>query len=87
MAKNSNDRSVMISFSKTILPGQHYDSDIHMYYSRARYYDPSTGRFMSRDPDDGNVSPAGLNKYINCVNNPVMHTDPTGMTYMLRETV
>ena len=30
--------------------GEQYDSDLGLYYLRARYYNPITGRFMSRDP-------------------------------------
>ena len=36
--------------------GEQYDSDLALYYLRARYYNPQTGRFMSRDPEDGNLS-------------------------------
>lgn len=27
-----------------------YESEIGLYYNRARYYDPEYGRFISRDP-------------------------------------
>jgi RHS repeat-associated protein len=30
--------------------GEQYDSDLGLYYLRARYYNPATGRFLSRDP-------------------------------------
>lgn len=30
--------------------GEQYDADLGLYYLRARYYNPQTGRFMSRDP-------------------------------------
>lgn len=33
--------------------GEQYDSDLGLYYLRARYYNPLTGRFMSRDPEEG----------------------------------
>jgi RHS repeat-associated protein len=29
--------------------GEQYDSDLNLYYLRARYYNPATGRFLSRD--------------------------------------
>lgn len=32
--------------------GEQFDSDLGLYYLRARYYNPITGRFMSRDPAD-----------------------------------
>jgi len=64
-----------------------------LIYLRARYYSPSIGRFISRDPilepmQIGDnfvwVLPAlishsqSLNTYVYCQNNPVNHTDPTG---------
>ena len=30
--------------------GQYLDPESGLYYLRARYYDPSTGQFLSRDP-------------------------------------
>jgi RHS repeat-associated protein len=46
-----------------------------LYYFRARYYDPSTGRWLSNDPIG--IS-GGLNQYAFCANNPVNFTDPDG---------
>ena len=42
-------------------------------YLRARYYDPTTGRFTSEDP-----AKDGLNWYVYCGNNPINRWDPTG---------
>lgn len=59
--------------------GEQYDSDLGLYYLRARYYNPLTGRFMSRDPEDGNpINPATLHKYIYAGSDPVKYVDPTG---------
>jgi RHS repeat-associated protein len=45
--------------------GEQYDSDLGLYYLRARYYNPMTGRFMSRDPEEGTPHiPATLHKYL-----------------------
>lgn len=33
--------------------GEFFDSDLGLYYLRARWMNPLTGRFMSRDPEDG----------------------------------
>jgi RHS repeat-associated protein len=51
------------------------------YYMRARYYDPSVGRFISEDPigfDGGDVN---LMAYVQ--NNPVSFADPSGLSYLL----
>jgi hypothetical protein len=50
-----------------------------LYYLRARYYNPNTGRFLSRDPEDGNAKvPATLHKYLYVGGDPVNWIDPTG---------
>ncbi len=40
-----------------------------------RYYDPTTGRFLSRDPIKD-----GRNWYVYCGNRPIRFTDPTGLS-------
>ena len=50
-------------------------------YLRARYYDPSIGRFMSRDPFAGFASsPLSLNRYRYVENTPATWSDPSGLT-------
>ena len=59
--------------------GEQYDSDLGLYYLRARYYNPNTGRFLSRDPEDGNAKiPATLHKYLYAGGDPINRIDPTG---------
>jgi len=59
--------------------GEQYDSDLGLYYLRARYYNPATGRFLSRDPLNGNAfDPKTLHKYLYAGGDPVNATDPTG---------
>jgi len=53
--------------------GEQWDADLNLYYLRARWYNPATGRFLSRDPMD-----AG-NKYTYAAADPVNRTDPSGM--------
>lgn len=49
------------------------------YYLRARYYDPSIGRFLSRDPVPGYAHfPQSQHPYAYAYNNPVAWTDPSG---------
>ena len=46
---------------------------------RARYYDPSTGRFISRDPLNGSLTnPQSQNPYAYSLNNPINYSDPSG---------
>ena len=56
--------------------GREYDSVTHLYYFRARYYNPITGRWLSKDPKG---ITGGLNLYVFVSNNPVMFVDPMGL--------
>jgi RHS repeat-associated protein len=59
--------------------GEQYDSDLGLYYLRARYYNAGTGRFMSRDPEAGTrYMPRTLHKYLYAGGDPINITDPTG---------
>ena len=59
--------------------GEYYDSESGTIYLRARYYDPTIGRFISRDSVTGeNTDPLSLNLYTYCHNNPIIGTDPSG---------
>jgi RHS repeat-associated protein len=53
------------------------DSSIGLDNHGFRYYDPSTGRYISRDPA-GYID--GLNAYFYINNNPINHIDPLGLT-------
>ena len=61
----------------------YYDTETKLYYLRARYYDPETGRFISQDNisylDPQHLS--GLNLYAYCANNAIMHIDTTGSSW------
>jgi RHS repeat-associated protein len=52
-----------------------FDSDTALYYDRARYYDPTAGRFLSEDPIG---SKGGVNFYAYVRDNPANLTDPMG---------
>jgi RHS repeat-associated protein len=64
--------------------GEQYDPDLGLYYLRARYYNPLTGRFMSRDPEDGKqIDPRTLHKYLYAGGDPVNFLDPRGRDSIL----
>ena len=55
--------------------GYYFDPELSQYYLRARWYDPATGRFVSRDQ----ASPLGSHRYVFCIDNPVRYVDPDGV--------
>ncbi|WP_245555383.1 RHS repeat-associated core domain-containing protein [Baaleninema simplex] len=59
--------------------GQWLESNTDLYHFRARYYDPETGRFVSRDPVEViETVPESSNPYQFVYNNPLVYSDPTG---------
>jgi len=59
--------------------GEQYEPDLGLYYLRARYMNSVTGRFVSRDPEDGIATdPKTLHKYLYGDGDPVNRIDPTG---------
>jgi RHS repeat-associated protein len=52
-----------------------FDSETSLYYYRARYFDPSAGRFLSEDPIG---LQAGVNFYSYVGNSPIDLVDPSG---------
>ncbi len=59
--------------------GQVADPEIGLDYFGARYYDPSSGTFISQDTHLGSgMSPISLNRYVYADANPLRYTDPTG---------
>jgi RHS repeat-associated protein len=65
--------------------GEFYDSTTGLQYLRARWYDPSVGRFINEDTDEGqNNNPLTLNLYTYVGNNPLTRWDPSGHNWMDR---
>jgi RHS repeat-associated protein len=56
--------------------GREWDTEIGLYYYRARYYDPMSGNFISGDPIH---LKGGPNLYAYVAGNPVGATDPSGL--------
>jgi len=62
------------------------ENGVRKTYS-ARYYNPATGRFMSRDPLDGNTTdPRTLRKYLYVGGDPVNGIDPRGREEQVEDT-
>jgi RHS repeat-associated protein len=53
-----------------------FDTETNLYYYRARYYDPSAGRFLSEDPTGFR---AGINYYVYAGDTPTTVADATGL--------
>jgi RHS repeat-associated protein len=59
--------------------GEQFDPSLQLYYLRARYYDPASGRFNARDPFMGrSTRPASLHPYAYASADPINRRDPTG---------
>ena len=56
--------------------GREFDPETGLYFYRARYYDPSIGRFISEDPIQFG---GGINFYRYVLNNPLYWLDPFGL--------
>ncbi|WP_017327083.1 RHS repeat-associated core domain-containing protein [Synechococcus sp. PCC 7336] len=62
-----------------LFAGEQFEQELGLYYLRQRYYDPSTGRFISRDAFEGFITnPISQNRYLYANANPVTYTDPSG---------
>jgi RHS repeat-associated protein len=66
--------------------GEQFDSDLNLYYNRARYLNTRTGRFWSMDSEEGDrESPLSLHKYLYAGNDPVINHDPSGHDFGLAD--
>jgi len=68
--------SVTNSFRYT---GRERDTETGLYYYRARYYDPATGRFVAEDPLRFRT---GLNFFLYARNSPLTFIDPFGLCHV-----
>ena len=64
--------------------GQQFDMLTGLYNLRARHYDPTVGRFLTRDAFPYNLQdPIELVRYIYAAGDPINHIDPTGSQSLL----
>lgn len=72
--KNDGVGASLFQFS-----GEMYNDTLGYHFLRARYYDPQTGRFISKDPVKGVLTiPQTQNPYAYAGNNPINMSDPSG---------
>jgi len=63
--------------------GEHFDAKAQQQYLRARWYNPTNGRFNRLDPFAGNVlDPQSLHKYLYAHGDPVLGLDPSGLSLL-----
>ena len=90
-AGNTTDRFIYTAYGEVehregmtdsdfLFTGEQFDAGLGFYYLRARYYNPSNGRFPTMDTYQGRVGePQTLHKYLYVHADPVNHIDPSGM--------
>jgi RHS repeat-associated protein len=61
--------------------GKERDLESNLFYFGARYYNPILGRFISKDIGRPKYEdPQSINRYLYCLNNPLIYVDPDGKT-------
>ncbi|WP_341403488.1 PKD domain-containing protein [Luteolibacter soli] len=65
--------------NRYLFTGEQWDSDLGMYFLRARYLNPDTGRFHTEDLYEGSqTEPLSLHKYLYTHADPINGIDPSG---------
>ncbi|WP_162006865.1 RHS repeat-associated core domain-containing protein [Roseimaritima sediminicola] len=57
--------------------GRDWDADVELQNNRARWYDPTTGRWLSQDPIGFAAGDSNLYRYVG--NQPTTKSDPSGL--------
>ena len=60
-----------------------FDSALGLMYSRARMYDPVSGRFLGLDQSSFSAGDPNLYRYVG--NSPTNGTDPSGLDYLYED--
>jgi RHS repeat-associated protein len=61
--------------------GQYHDAETGLYYLRARYYDPATAQFLTRDP----LASLSSQPYVYAGDDPLSATDLSGLWWSWRD--
>lgn len=67
--------SPVVASNPFAFTGRIYDRSTGLYDLRARFYDPTLGRFLQPDPEGHS---GGINLYAYAENDPLFYTDPSG---------
>ncbi|MEO8435564.1 MAG: PKD domain-containing protein [Pyrinomonadaceae bacterium] len=68
--------------------GEQFDANLGFYYLRARYMNPSNGRFWTSDTFEGITrDPPSLHKYVYANGDCINRVDPSGNATSLAETI
>ncbi|MCB9844698.1 MAG: hypothetical protein H6811_01750 [Phycisphaeraceae bacterium] len=75
----SVNAAIETAITALLYSGEFTDSTVGMQYLRARWYNESTGRFVSLDSYAGSVQvPTTLQQFLYGLSDPIRHTDPSG---------
>jgi len=67
------------SFNRFAFTGHEKDNETNLYYFKARFYDPETGRFLNQDEYLGDINtPPSLHRYLYAYGNPTVYVDLNG---------
>src|SRR5215469_16061175 len=73
MTRSNTSGSIVNNFRYT---GREWDPETSLYYYRARYYDPNSGRFVNEDPAR---FVGGMNFFSYVHDSPSTYRDPFGL--------
>jgi RHS repeat-associated protein len=72
-------QSIGTTSNSYLYRGEQFDQNTNLQYLRARYYDPTVGRFSTVDPLEGSLSnPVERHRYMYGNDNPISYSDPSG---------